>query len=292
MLCWDSCWDVCYTLSHTHSPSIKLNVTLWRQLPSKLNSSSHHEQIMICGELRHTSCLMELNRLEESHSHLPVRDIRIHGETDWTKGNGGKRGGKRDVRRRSTGMCQMLHESLNASCSNWLYWVHQRPPWWGPNASHCMWVCLAPNTQNNRDQRIASVRTLYHEVILSVPLRLGSVYANVWRSSGLLCKRSAIFYSNSWKADNGVEQTFKVNTKDPRSGLSQRTSRTQESTFIFMQNNLSISRHKYWEAHTKPHTHYVVYTHTPLTHKEKEHKNTTKKVNWGRKNSFRFNCSD
>lgn len=73
--------------THTHTRSLKLNVTLWHQVPSKPNTSSHHEQIMICGELRHTSCLMESNRMEESHSHLSVRDIRIYRETDWKKGN-------------------------------------------------------------------------------------------------------------------------------------------------------------------------------------------------------------
>lgn len=52
----------------------------------------------------------------------------------------------------STGMCQMLHESLNASCSNWLYWVHERPLWSGPNASNSLrmsvWVPLTSSTQS------------------------------------------------------------------------------------------------------------------------------------------------
>lgn len=90
----------------------------------------------------------------------------------------------------------MLHESLNASCSNWLYWVHQHPLRWGPNASHCICASLTFNTQSDGDQRIAPVHTVSHEVIVSAPLRLRSLYENVWWSSELLCEGSTTFYSN------------------------------------------------------------------------------------------------
>lgn len=50
---------------------------------------SHHEQIMICGELRHASGLMESNRMEEAHSHLPERDAHVHRESE-------RKGGERE----------------------------------------------------------------------------------------------------------------------------------------------------------------------------------------------------
>ena len=103
----------------------------------------------------------------------------------------------------------------------------------------CACVCLASHTQSDGDQRIATVRTVSHEVILSAPLRLRSLYANVWRSSGLLCKGSTLLYPNSWKADISVEQTFKVNTKGPCPGPSYRMSKSPRCTFNFIQRHLS-----------------------------------------------------
>lgn len=106
----------------------------------------------------------------------------------------------------------------------------------------CLPMCIyvshpAPTSNCDLDQRIATVCTVSHEVILSASLRLRSLYANIWWCSGLLWEGSIVFYSYSWKADITVDQTFKVNTKGPCPGPSHRMS---QFALISMLKHLSI----------------------------------------------------
>lgn len=158
-------------------------------------------------------------------------------------------------------MCQMLHESLNASCSNWLYWVHQCPLWWGPNASHCMCVCvrLTSNAQSDGDQRIATVHTMSHEVILSAPLRLRSLYANVWWGSGLLCKGSTMFYSNKLK---GWHQCWIDIQSEYQRPLSRSVIKNEQTSIVCIHFHATALKYS-WHRHTLP----TLYVHTPLKHK-------------------------
>ncbi len=136
----------------------------------------------------------------------------------------------------------------------------------------CVRVCvyLTSNTQSDGDQRSATVRTMSHEVILSAPLRLRSLYANVWWSSGLLCEGATMFYSNSWKVDISVEQTFKVNTKRPSSWSIIQNDQILTVCIHFHAKALKYSWHKHRQAHIRPHTHTIEAL-------KKTHKDTTER---------------
>lgn len=139
--------------------------------------------------------------MEESHSHLSVRHIRIYGETGWNKGNRERVEGEKGKRMgRGDPLRQMLHESLNASCSNWLYWVHQRPMWWGPNAPKCMCECLTSNTQNYGDQRIATES--WSDIVNSTKAQI-----LVYKRMAALRATARGIYDVSWKADIGDERS-------------------------------------------------------------------------------------
>lgn len=159
--------------------------------------------------------------------------------------------------------------------------VHQYPLWLKPNASHCKCVCLTSTAQSDRDQRIATVRTVSHEVILSAPVRLRSSYANVWWCWGWVWEGSTVFYSNSWKVDINAEQAFKVNTKGSCPGPSYGMSKSRQFALSFYFKALKSSWHKHRQAHIKPQTHYDVNTDTIQA--QRRPWGYHQKVNWSRK---------
>lgn len=146
-----------------------------------------------------------------------------------------------------------------------------------PNA--CVRMHLTSNIQSDGDQRIATVSTVSHEVILSDPLRLRFSYANVWWSSGRQCEGSTMQYFSSWKADISVEQTFKVNTKRPLSWSILWNEQILTACTHFHARALKHSWHKHRQTHINTHSHCIV--HAQHWRRKKD---ATKKVNWGRKN--------